>query len=308
MQIAIASGKGGTGKTTLAVALAQSWSGPVQLLDCDVEAPNASIFLSLENAAERPVSVPVPVVDSSRCTGCGKCAAICEFNALAVAGKSVLVFEELCHSCGGCARICPTQAITEQPRGIGKIRAGQIETIRLTEGRLDIGRAMAPPLIRAVKKSADPALPILIDCPPGTSCPMITAVKGSDFVILVTEPTPFGLHDLTLAVETVRLLKIPFGVVINRSDSGDDRVVNYCKIEGIRVLLQIPESRKIAEAYSCGRSILEATPNLKTEFQVLLQAIQKKINPQIHADVRRSLKQTTSICENLRSSVDKDLL
>lgn len=278
MQIAIASGKGGTGKTTLSVALAQAWDGPVQLLDCDVEAPNASIFLSLENAAEQTGSVPVPVVDSARCTGCGQCAAICEFNALAVAGKSVLVFEELCHSCGGCARICPVQAITEQPRGIGKIRSGQFGTIRLTEGRLDIGRAMAPPLIRAVKKSADPKLPVLIDCPPGTSCPMITAVKGSDFAILVTEPTPFGLHDLTLAVETVRLLGIPFGVIINRSDSGDARVVKYCEKDKIRLLLQIPESRKIAEAYSRGESILSAESKLKPEFQKLIEFLNHEIN------------------------------
>ena len=273
MKIAIASGKGGTGKTTLSVALAQAWSGPVQLLDCDVEAPNASIFLGLENASEQTVSVPIPVVDSSRCTGCGKCAAVCEFNALAVAGKSVLVFEELCHSCGGCTRICPAQAITEQPRGIGKIRTGQFGTIRLAEGRLDIGRAMAPPLIRAVKKSADPALPILIDCPPGTSCPMITAMKGSDFAILVTEPTPFGLHDLVLAVETVRLLAIPFGVIINRSDSGDARVVEYCEKEKIRLLLQIPESRKIAEAYSRGETLLSAEPALKTPLQEIIRSI-----------------------------------
>jgi MinD superfamily P-loop ATPase len=272
MKIAIASGKGGTGKTTLSVALAQAWDGPVQLLDCDVEAPNASIFLSLENSSEQTVSVPVPVVDSSRCTGCGKCAAICQFNALAVAGESVLVFEELCHSCGGCARICPEQAITEQPRGIGKIRTGQTGTIRLTEGRLDIGGAMAPPLIRAVKKSVDPALPVLIDCPPGTSCPVITAVKDSNYAILVTEPTPFGLHDLTLAVETMRLLKLPFGVVINRADSGDNRVVEYCKNENIRLLLQIPESRKIAEATSRGETLLSAEPALKSALQEIIRS------------------------------------
>lgn len=274
MQIAIASGKGGTGKTTLSIALAQAWDGPVQLLDCDVEAPNASIFLSLENAAEQVVTVPIPAVDSSRCTGCGKCAAICEFNALAVAGKSVLVFEELCHSCGGCARICPEQAITEQPRKIGIIRTGKTGTIQLTEGRLDIGRAMAPPLIRAVKKSADPALPILIDCPPGTSCPMITAVKGSDYAILVTEPTPFGLHDLTLAVETMRLLNLQFGVVINRANSGDDRVIKFCQQEKIKLLLQIPESRKIAEACSRGETLLSADPSLKTALQELVRSFQ----------------------------------
>lgn len=274
MQIAIASGKGGTGKTTLSVALAQAWDGPVQLIDCDVEAPNASIFLTLETATKQPVSVPIPAVDSSRCTGCGKCAELCEFNALAVAGNSVLVFDELCHSCGGCMRICPEQAITEKPRKIGMIRTGQIGTIQLTEGRLDIARAMAPPLIRAVKKSVDPSLPVLIDCPPGTSCPMITAVKGSDYAILVTEPTPFGLHDLKLAVETMRLLEIPFGVVINRADGGDDRVVQFCQQESIPLLLQIPESRNIAEATSRGETLLSAEPKLKDALQELTRSFQ----------------------------------
>jgi len=276
MQIAIASGKGGTGKTTLSVALAQAWDGPVQLLDCDVEEPNAALFLSLESTTEQAVSVPVPVVDSSRCTGCGKCAAICQFNALAVAGKSVLVFTELCHSCGGCVRVCPEKAITENPLPVGTIRRGQSGNIEFMEGRLKIGRAMAPPVIRAVKKSADPELPVLIDCPPGTSCPMITAVKGSDFVILVTEPTPFGLHDLKLAVETVRLLNIPFGILINRSDAGDNRVVEYCEKENIRLLLQIPESRKIAEAYSRGETLLSAAPELRSVVQEMIQVIQKK--------------------------------
>jgi MinD superfamily P-loop ATPase len=272
MQIAIASGKGGTGKTTLAVALALAWDGPVQLLDCDVEEPNAALFLTLENQAENPVSVPVPAVDSSRCTGCGKCAKICQFNALAVAGKSVLVFTELCHSCGGCVRVCPEKAITEVTLPVGTIRRGQSGNIGFMEGRLKIGRAMAPPVIRAVKKSADPELPVLIDCPPGTSCPMITAVKGSDFVILVTEPTPFGLHDLKLAVETVRMLNIPFGVVINRSDAGDNRVVEYCKKENIRLLLQIPESRKIAEAYSRGEILLSTDPALKGMLQEIIRS------------------------------------
>ncbi len=276
MQIAIASGKGGTGKTTLSVALAKVWDGPVQLLDCDVEEPNAALFLSLESTTEQAVSVSVPVVDSSRCTGCGQCAKICQFNALAVAGKTVMVFDDLCHSCGGCARVCPEHAIAEQPRSVGKIVRGQSGNIRFIEGRLNIGHAMAPPVIRAVKKAADPALPVLIDCPPGTSCPMITAVKGSDYVILVTEPTPFGLHDLTLAVETVRLLNIPFGVLINRSDSGDNRVVEYCEKENIRLLLQIPESRKIAEATSRGESILSSAPELRSTFQEMIQVIQKK--------------------------------
>lgn len=273
MQIAIASGKGGTGKTTVALALAQVWSGPVQLLDCDVEEPNASLFLDLENQTEEAVCVPVPQVDLSRCTGCGKCAKLCEYNALAVAGKSVMVFEELCHSCGGCTIICPARAITEVNRPIGRIRRAQAGPVTFIEGRLDIGRAMAPPVIRTVKRAANPELPVIIDCPPGTSCPLITAVKGSDFVILVTEPTPFGLHDLTLAVETMRLMKLPFGVIINRSNAGDDRVVRYCEQENIRLLLQISESRKIAEAYSRGETLLSAVPELKESLRRLLEEI-----------------------------------
>lgn len=273
MQIAVASGKGGTGKTTLSVALALAFDSPVTLLDCDVEEPNVSIFLKPGNPSEQTVSVPVPSVDSARCSGCGKCAEICQFNAMAVAGESVLVFTELCHSCGGCVRICPEKAITEVPLPVGTIRQGQSGNIGFMEGRLKIGRAMAPPVIRAVKKSIHPELPVLIDCPPGTSCPMITAVKDSDFVILVTEPTPFGLHDLKLAVETVRLLELPFGVVINRSDAGDYRVVEYCKKENIRLLLQIPESRKIAEAYSRGESILSAAPELKQSLRNLLEGL-----------------------------------
>jgi MinD superfamily P-loop ATPase len=273
MKIAIASGKGGTGKTTLSVALAQAVDGPVTLLDCDVEEPNASLFLTLESPDETPVFVPVPVVDSARCTGCGKCAEICQFNALAVAGESVLVFPELCHSCGGCVRICPQNAIREEPLTIGTIRCAQSGTIRLIEGRLDIGRVMAPPVIRQVKKAAAPQSPVFIDCPPGTSCPMITAVKGADFILLVTEPTPFGLNDLTLAVETVRQLKLPFGVIINRSDAGDDRVERYCEEENIRLLLQIPESRRVAESYSRGESILNAVPGLKNRLRDLLEEI-----------------------------------
>ncbi len=289
MKIAIASGKGGTGKTTLSVALAQSFDGPVSLLDCDVEEPNASIFLRLEDCSEQAVSVPVPSVDSSRCTGCGKCAEMCQFNALAVAGISVLVFTELCHGCGGCARVCPEKAITEVPLSIGALRKGRSGNIEFIEGRLDIGRAMAPPVIRAVKKAAAPGRTVLIDCPPGTSCPMITAVKGSDFVLLVTEPTPFGLHDLRLAVETVRKLKLPFGVLINRSDTGDERVVEYCGKEKIRLLLQIPDSRKIAEAYSRGESILSAEPELKKEFQTLIQTIQETTDRQIYTDACKLL-------------------
>ncbi|MGE4489938.1 MAG: ATP-binding protein [Kiritimatiellales bacterium] len=272
MKIAIASGKGGTGKTTLSIALAQAWNAPIQLLDCDVEEPNSALFLKPEQQSRIPVTLPVPVIDKSRCTGCGKCSRFCQFNALLTLNGKTMLFEELCHSCGGCAQVCPEQAITEEQKPIGQITVGHDEKITLVEGRLDVGRSMAPPVIRAVKKTVDPETPILIDCPPGTSCPMMTAVTGADAVILVTEPTPFGLHDLTLAVETVRRLNIPFGVVINRSDSGDDRVVKYCEEQDIRIFLQIPESRKIAESYSTGKSILTAEPALKKPLLELLRS------------------------------------
>ncbi|MBC8206862.1 MAG: ATP-binding protein [Kiritimatiellaeota bacterium] len=273
MKIVIASGKGGTGKTTVSVALAQAFDGPVCLIDADVEEPNSAFFMKPIIESKRDVTVPVPQIDSEKCTACGVCSSLCVFNAIAVAGQSALVFPELCHSCGGCVRICPQNAITEQPSGIGEITRGQAAHITTLEGRLNIGSAMAPPLIRAVKKAAPEGMPVLIDAPPGTSCPMITAVTGADFVVLVTEPTPFGLNDLVLAVETVRKLGLPCGVIINRSDSGDDRVVRYCEEEKIRVLLQIPESRKIAEAYSRGDSLLTAKPELIHAFRKLLEEI-----------------------------------
>jgi MinD superfamily P-loop ATPase len=276
MNIAIASGKGGTGKTTVSVALAQGFETPVVLLDCDVEEPNSAFFTHPEITSKEPVTVPVPVVDADVCTGCGACSELCAFNAIAVAGETAMVFPELCHSCGGCMRICPEGAITEKPQPIGEITRGTSGQITTIEGRLNIGNAMAPPLIRAVKKAAPSDRPVLIDCPPGTSCPMITAVSGCDFVILVTEPTPFGLNDLKLAVETVRILQIPFGVIINRADAGDDRVVRYCNEEGIEMLLHIPESRTVAEAISRGEGLLSAAPNVAKKLRQIITQIEEK--------------------------------
>lgn len=276
MKIAIASGKGGTGKTTLSVALAQAFSEPVCLIDSDVEEPNSAFFTKPDVESKQDVTVSVPFIDHDACTGCAACSEFCAFNAIAVGGKSALVFPELCHSCGGCARICPENAITEKPEPIGQITRGQADHITTLEGKLKIGNAMAPPLIRAVKKAAPEGLPVLIDAPPGTSCPMITAVNEVDFVVLVTEPTPFGLNDLVLAVETVRKLGLPFGVIINRADAGDDRVVRYCKEEKIRIMLQIPESRKIAEAYSRGDSLLSTEPELADRFREIIRNIKKE--------------------------------
>jgi MinD superfamily P-loop ATPase len=273
MKIAVASGKGGTGKTTVSLALALSADRPVQLLDCDVEEPNCHIFIKPEITHTESVSVPVPVVDASKCTACGDCSKICRFNAIVTLGSKVMVFREMCHSCGGCVKVCPQNAISEVDSKIGILEFGSADGVDFIYGKLDVGQAMSPPLIRAVKKHADNSKTIIIDCPPGTSCPVITAVRDSNFVILVTEPTPFGLNDLRLTVETVRELDIPFGVIINRVGIGDDRVLKYCQDEKLLILTAILEDRRIAEEYSRGGTLIQAFPELKEEFAELLNGI-----------------------------------
>lgn len=289
MTIAVASGKGGTGKTTIAVALALEAAGSIVLLDCDVEEPNAALFLHGRDARETPVVVPVPVIDEAACTKCGLCAKVCEFNAIVHVGTSVMVFPELCHSCGGCALACPTKVIREEASPIGVLTEMAVDRgsgrapLFFAQGLLSIGKAMSPPVIRAVKSrgaelaaSADSTITI-IDCPPGTSCPMGTAVSGADFAVLVTEPTPFGLHDLEIAVGTVRRMGIPIGVVVNRSDSGDDRVERYCASEGIEILLSIPEDRKIARGYSLGRPLVDSAPVWRRAFADLVESLATRV-------------------------------
>lgn len=282
MILAVASGKGGTGKTTISVSLALSASGKVQLLDCDVEEPNAGLFLAQRDIRESSITVPVPVIDETTCTACGACASFCEFNAIVHVGTTVLVFPELCHSCGGCALVCPAKAIREEPSAIGTITESEVSRegdlpLEFYQGLLSIGNAMSPPVIRSVKDRAvkDRAVGtlVIIDAPPGTSCPMGTAVTGADYVVLVTEPTPFGLHDLDLAVKTVRKMGKPFGVIINRCDSGDDRVVTYCERETIEILMQIPEDRRIAEGYSEGRPLVVAAPEYRDTFAALAELL-----------------------------------
>jgi len=276
MRLAIASGKGGTGKTTLAVALAQASLGPVHLLDCDVEEPNSHLFIAPHFENQQPVNVGVPQLDEQLCNHCGQCADFCQFNALVTLPNQTMIFSELCHSCGGCMRVCPTHALTEVDKRIGSIERGVCDHITLTKGTLDVGQAMSPPVIRAVKEQIDPNQLTILDCPPGTSCPMITAVRDADFVLLVTEPTPFGLHDLTLAVETLRQLKLPFGVILNRADIGDQGVVNYCRQQPIPIMLQIPDAREVAVAYSQGRGLLDALPDLRPSLQRLLNSIAQR--------------------------------
>jgi MinD superfamily P-loop ATPase len=283
MIISVASGKGGTGKTTISVNMALALGAGVELLDCDVEEPNAHLFLKPVIKQSERVEVPVPLVDLEKCTFCRKCSDICRFNALAVVGKKVLVFQELCHSCGGCMAVCPEGAITETGRELGIINFGALDDIRFINGQLRVGEAMSPPLIKRVRAESDPQLITIIDAPPGTSCPVIAAMRGADFILMVTEPTPFGLHDLKLAVEAVRLLGIPCGLVVNRADIGDRKVFDYAENENLPILLTIPFDRRIAEAYSQGKNIVEEFPEWRERFCDLFRKIEAIINGRCEA-------------------------
>jgi MinD superfamily P-loop ATPase len=272
--ISVASGKGGTGKTLVATSLALSLDkGAVQILDCDVEEPDAHLLLrpSLDSAS--PVVQPVPKVDEARCTFCSLCSEVCAFNAIAVMGRTVLLFPELCHGCGACTYVCPEGAITEEGREVGVVEAGRAGSVRFAQGRLAIGEAMPVPVIRAVKALADSSDTVVIDAPPGTGCPVVEAVRGSDFCLLVTEPTPFGLHDLKLAVELTRELAIPCGVLINRDSLADDGIDRYCAEQGLPVLLRIPFDRRIAELYCRGLTLAEGLPEWKGAFRDLIERV-----------------------------------
>jgi MinD superfamily P-loop ATPase len=268
MIITVASGKGGTGKTTIAVNLAKALEGklPLAFMDCDVEEPNAHFFLKPRITEKTIVSLPVPEINEEKCTCCGECARVCVFNALAVLKDSVLVFPELCHGCAGCLRLCPEEAINEIDRRIGLLEEGNSRKIRFFQGRLDIGQALSPPLISAVKKRIPDAGSTIIDAPPGTSCPAIESMKGSQVICLVTEPTPFGLHDLILAVRAAQKMGIPAGVVINKAGIGNEEVRSFCQQEGIPILMEIPLDRRIAELCSEGLTLIEKIPEFKEKF------------------------------------------
>jgi len=280
MIISVASGKGGTGKTLVATSLALSLKDreKVQFLDCDVEEPNAHIFLKPVITRSEPVYIQVPEVDDRKCTYCGKCAEVCAYHAIAVILKQVLVFPHLCHGCGACSYLCPEKAVSEQGREIGVIESGYSNGLGFVQGRLTVGEAMPTPVIRKLKEQTNGDGIVIIDVSPGTSCPVVQSIKGSDFCLLVTEPTPFGLNDLMLAVETSKELSTPCGVVINRAGTGDGKVQEYCAKENIPVLLTIPLDTSIARLYSRGVALVEGMPLWKESFVELFDSIQEIVH------------------------------
>jgi len=283
MIISVASGKGGTGKTLVATSLAFSLKDrqPVQLLDCDVEEPNDHIFLKPVITQKEAVCIQVPKVDEDKCTHCGLCAEICAYNAIAVLPDRVMVFPELCHGCGACSYLCPEKAITEEGRETGVVEWGDAGGIDFVQGRINVGEAMAPPAIRQVRERANADGVVIIDVPPGTSCPVVEAIKGSHFCLLVTEPTPFGFNDLVLAVETVRELGIPLGVVLNRAGGEYKKVEEYCLKENIPILLTIPLDTEIARLYSKGVTLAEGMPETHEMFIGLWDEIRKIVEEDI---------------------------
>jgi MinD superfamily P-loop ATPase len=278
--IAVASGKGGTGKTLVATSLALSLSSEheVTFLDCDVEEPNGHVFLKPALTGREAVNIPVPKVDEDRCTYCGKCAQVCAYNAIAVLGNHVLTFPQLCHGCGACSYLCPEGAISEGPRETGVVEWGQANGVAFVHGILNIGEAMAPPVIRKVKEYSRDSEVVIRDVPPGTSCPVVEAIKGSDFCLLVTEPTPFGLSDLALAVDTVRELGIPCGVVLNRAGLGDNKTEEYCREQKIPVLLTIPLDTEIARLYARGMALVDGMPWWLGRFRELFSRIKELVD------------------------------
>jgi len=280
MILSIASGKGGTGKTLVATSLAVSLRDieRVQVLDLDVEEPNDHIFLKPTLSLTESATVLVPHLDKDKCNYCGICSNVCHYNAIAVGSELMLMFPELCHSCGACIYHCPNEALTEKKREIGSIVTGNANGISLIQGRLSVGDILGVPIIKQVKERSAANGLVIIDASPGTSCPVIEAVRDSDFCILVTEPTPFGLNDLTLAVGMCRELEVPCGVVLNRAGTGDRLITDYCTKEQIPILLTIPLDRQIAALYSLGITLAEALPGWQTEFIKLYERVKGMVD------------------------------
>ena len=274
MKICVASGKGGTGKTTVATNLALSIDEPVQLIDCDVEEPNAHLLLHPELEKTEPVYTEIPLINRALCTNCSACSQFCQFHAIFTTAEKILIFPELCHSCGGCAKVCPSKAITWEKYKIGTLHFSTVDDIELIYGELEIGKPMSVPIIKAAKKYMCQNGLIILDSPPGTSCPFVETVRGSDFCILVTEPTPFGLNDLALSVETLEQLEKPFGVVVNRDGLGDNNVYAWLEEKNIPLLMRIPFDKEIARTYSQSRLLAAEDASYKKKFLHLLQKIE----------------------------------
>jgi len=287
MMVAVASGKGGTGKTTIAVSLAVSLAAeastaPPLFWDCDVEAPNAHLSLHPDFDRRQTAARLIPVVDKEQCTSCGRCAEVCQYHAIAVLGQQTLVFPQLCHGCGSCASACPTQAITETPDEIGVLERGPaLGGVDFARGVLNVGEPMAVPVIRQLKRWAMPApgQTVIVDAPPGASCPVVEAIRGADFLLLVTEPTPFGLHDLRLAAQIARELNLPAGVIINRDGIGPDAVEEFCRQTGLPILLRIPFERALAEGLAQGKTLLALRPEYAARFRQIYAQIQALCRP-----------------------------
>lgn len=278
MIIAIASGKGGTGKTTVCAALADIWPQPVHLVDLDVEEPNLHLFLRPEISRSDPAYLPVPKVDEASCTCCGACSEICQFKAISVLGEVILTFPEMCHGCGGCMAVCPEGAISEEKRALGEVARGRVGENRFYMGRLRVGEAMSPPLMRQVwehmsQDLAGAQADVIVDCPPGVSCPAVTAVSHSDIILLVSEPTPFGLYDFRLAHEAFTPLGKPMAAVINRAGLGDRGLEDYCRAQGIPILARIPFEQSAARAYASGQLINRSSATMQQTFQELCAAL-----------------------------------
>jgi len=279
LTVAVASGKGGTGKTTISTCLAYAAveaGYETAYIDCDVEEPNGHLFLKPLLERSYPVSLPVPAVDEEKCVACGACGEICQYSAIVCINKSVLTFEKMCHGCGGCSLVCPAGAISEKKRELGIVEEGRAGKISFYHGRLNIGEAMSPPLIKAVRSAGRESLLNIVDAPPGTSCPVISAVRNADYVLLVAEPTLFGLNDLGLAVDMVKELEIPHAVVVNRSCPGNTLARKFCAERGIKVLAEIPDDRRVAEAYSRGELPYLSVPGYQRRFAKLLISILKE--------------------------------
>jgi len=275
--VSIASGKGGTGKTSVAVNIAVS-IGDAQLIDCDVEEPNAHLLLHPKIVSEEPVYTLVPSINEELCDHCGKCSTFCQYKAIFAVGEIILILQELCHGCGGCILICPKGAINEGKHKIGAIKRGHKDNLELIYGELEVGEPMATPLIRQLKRHIDKNKNVILDAPPGASCPVIETVKGVDYCILVTEPTPFGLHDLKIIVQVLEDMSIPFSVVINRAGIGDRKVYDYCREKNIPILLEIPYDRRIAELYSRGIPFSLEMTEYREKFRDLFNDVRRLAN------------------------------